>query len=103
VSDGGARLAILDAGRATPELSKPAQIDLIDEAEVGRRGVAPCLWVAFEVTDAAAATAAAERGGATVVAPTTRTSCDSLTSRLEAPAGLQITPFQELGEGPGPG
>lgn len=101
--DGGARVAILDAGRATLELANPAQIDMIDEVEVGRRGVAPRLRVAFEVPDAVAATAAAEQAGATVVAPPTRTPWDSLNSRLEAPAGLQVTLFQELGGAPEPG
>jgi predicted enzyme related to lactoylglutathione lyase len=101
--DGGARVAILDAGRATLELANPAQIDMIDEVEVGRRGVAPRLRVAFEVPDAVAATAAAEQAGAAVVAPPTRTPWDSLNSRLEAPAGLQVTLFQELGGAPEPG
>jgi predicted enzyme related to lactoylglutathione lyase len=76
---------------------------MIDEVEVGRRGVAPRLRVAFEVPDAAAATAAAERGGAALVAPPTRTPWNSLNSRLEAPAGLQVTLFQELGGAPEPG
>jgi predicted enzyme related to lactoylglutathione lyase len=99
--DGGARVAILDAGRATLELANPAQVDMIDEVEVGRRGVAPRLRVAFEVPDAATATATARDAGATVVAPPTRTPWDSLNARLETPAGLHVTLFQELGAGPG--
>ena len=51
-SEGGASVTILDVGRATLELSNPAQVALIDEVEVGRR-VSPRLRVAFEVTDAA--------------------------------------------------
>jgi len=47
---GGAKVMILDAGRATLELSNPAQIEFIDEVEVGER-VAPHLRVAFEVAD----------------------------------------------------
>ena len=35
-------------------------------------------------------------GGATLVAPPTETPWRSLNARLEAPAGLQITLFQEL-------
>ena len=101
--EGGARVAILDAGRATLELSNPAQVDMIDEVEVGRRGVAPRLRVAFEVADTITATDRATAGGAELVAPPTRTPWDSLNSRLEAPAGLQITLFQELGDQPGPG
>ena len=93
--DGGEHVLILDAGRATLELSNPAQVAMIDEVEVGRR-VAPRLRVAFEVDDASAATDALVRAGATLVAPPTRTPWDSLNSRLEAPE-LQITLFEERG------
>ena len=81
--DGGEHVLILDAGRATLELSNPAQVAMIDDVEVGRR-VAPPMRVAFEVDDAAAATDALERAGAEVVAPPTRTPWASLNSRLEA-------------------
>jgi len=54
-SEGGAHVVILDAGRATLEISNPAQVALIDEVEVGRR-VSPHLRVAFEVDDATATT-----------------------------------------------
>ena len=37
------------------------------------------------------------RGFAELVAAPTRTPWDSLNSRLEAPAGLQLTLFEELG------
>ena len=86
---------ILDAGRATLELSNPAQVAMIDAVEVGRR-VAPRLRVAFEVDDAAAATDALVDAGAELVAPPTRTPWESLNSRLEAPAGLQLTLFEEM-------
>ena len=43
---GEARVAILDAGRATLEIANPAQKRYIDEVEVGR-DVAPRLRVAF--------------------------------------------------------
>ncbi|HSV41122.1 MAG TPA: VOC family protein, partial [Nocardioidaceae bacterium] len=36
-SGNGARVTILDVGRATLELSTPEQVDLIDNVEVGRR------------------------------------------------------------------
>jgi len=91
---GGEHVLILDAGRATLELSNPAQVAMIDEVEVGRR-VAPRLRVAFEVDDAAVATDALVHAGAELVAPPTRTPWQSLNSRLEAPAGLQITLFEE--------
>ena len=95
VSESG-RVVILDAGRATLELSNPAQVAMIDEVEVGRR-VAPRLRVAFEVDDAASATEALVAAGAELVAPPTRTPWDSLNARLEAPAELQITLFEEHG------
>ncbi|MGW3893260.1 VOC family protein [Micromonospora chokoriensis] len=95
VSDGDARVMILDAGRATLELANPAQKRMIDEVEVGRQ-VAPRMRVAFEVDDAEATTFRLVAAGASEVAPPTRTPWDSLNSRLDAPAGLHITVFQEL-------
>ncbi len=92
--DGGEHVLILDAGRATLELSNPPQIAMIDEVEVGRR-VAPPLRVAFEVDDAQAATRTLVEAGAELVAPPTRTPWDSLNARLEGPAGLQLTIFEE--------
>lgn len=92
---GGARVAILDAGRATLEIANSAQRRLIDEVEVGRQ-VAPRLRVAFEVDDTRARTAELVAAGAEQVAPPTVTPWGSLNSRLAAPAGLQITLFQEL-------
>lgn len=94
-SGNGARVTILDVGRATLELSTPEQVSLIDDAEVGRR-VSPRLRVAFEVADVVAAATALTDAGAELVAPPTRTPWDSLNARLEAPAGLQLTLFQEL-------
>jgi L-ascorbate metabolism protein UlaG (beta-lactamase superfamily)/catechol 2,3-dioxygenase-like lactoylglutathione lyase family enzyme len=91
---GGEHVLILDAGRATLELSNPAQVAMIDEVEVGRR-VAPRLRVAFEVDNAVRATAALVAAGADLVAAPTRTPWQSLNSRLEAPADLQITLFEE--------
>lgn len=94
-AEGGARVIILDAGRATLELANPAQKRMIDEVEVGRQ-VAPRLRVAFEVEDSSAATEDLVDAGATLVAPPTETPWRSLNSRLDAPAGLHITLFQEL-------
>ena len=94
--DDDARVVILDAGRATLELANPAQKRMIDDVEVGRQ-VAPRLRVAFEVDDAAGATRDLRAGGATEVAPPVRTPWNSLNARLDAPAGLHITVFQELG------
>ena len=93
--EGGARVAILDAGRATLEIANPAQKRMIDEVEVGRQ-VAPRLRVAFEVPDSAATTRDLVEAGAELIAPPVETPWRSLNSRLAAPAGLQITIFQEL-------
>ena len=93
---GGAKVSILDAGRATLELSNPAQVAMIDEVEVGRR-VSPRLRVAFEVADAEGATQELVEAGAELIAAPVRTPWQSLNARLAAPADLQITLFQELG------
>jgi predicted enzyme related to lactoylglutathione lyase len=99
-SEGGALVTILDAGRATLEISNPAQVAYIDQVEVGRR-VAPRLRVAFEVDDVPATTDRLVAAGADLIAPPTRTPWDSLNARLGGPAGLQLTLFEELGPGPG--
>jgi predicted enzyme related to lactoylglutathione lyase len=94
-SKGGAKVTIFDVGRATLELSNPAQVAMIDDVEVGRR-VSPRLRVAFEVADASAVTDDLVEGGAELIAAPTVTPWRSLNSRLSAPADLQITLFQEL-------
>ncbi|MET8254436.1 VOC family protein [Micromonospora sp. NPDC005197] len=94
--DGDARVVILDAGRATLEIANPAQKRMIDDVEVGRQ-VAPRIRVAFEVDDTRATTARLVAAGASEIAPPTRTPWQSLNSRLDAPADLQITVFEELG------
>ena len=96
--DGGAQVAILDAGRATLELANPAQKAMIDDVEVGRP-VAPRIRLAFEVDDGRSVTARLVEGGAELIAPPTVTPWNSLNSRLATPADLQVTVFQELGEG----
>lgn len=94
--DGDARVMILDAGRATLEIASPAQKRMIDDVEVGRQ-VSPRLRVALEVDDAVARTADASDAGAAVVAPPTRTPWNSLNARFDAPGGLHLTLFEELG------
>lgn len=93
--EGGAEVTILDAGRATLELANTAQVEMIDEVEVGSR-VSPRFRVALEVTDSAAATTTATDAGASLIAPPVRTPWNSLNSRLEVPGGIQLTFFQEL-------
>lgn len=94
------RVTILEAGRATLEIADPAQAEFIDDVEVGRR-VAGHVRVAFEVPDAAEATDRLETAGAEVLARPTRTPWRSLNARLEGPAGLQLTLFEELGPADG--
>lgn len=93
--DGEGRVTILEAGRATFELIEPSYAEYIDEVEVGRR-VAGHVRVAFEVDDSATATARAAEAGAEVIAEPRRTPWDSLNARLDGPAHLQLTIFQEL-------
>jgi L-amino acid N-acyltransferase YncA len=90
---GGARVTILDAGRATLEIANPAQRAYIDEVEVGRE-VAPRIRLAFEVDDVAGVTRALLVAGATQVAAPRPTPFGSVNARLEAPAELQITLFE---------
>ena len=93
----GGRVTILEAGRATLELADPPHAAFIDDVEVGRR-VAGHIRVAFQVSDAAAATAALAGAGARVIAEPVATPWQSLNARLEGPAGLQLTLFTELGD-----
>ncbi|MFF7284880.1 VOC family protein [Streptomyces griseorubiginosus] len=93
-SDGG-RVTILEAGRATLEITDPNHAAFIDEVEVGKR-VAGHIRVAFEVDDSTATTARLAEAGADVIAEPTRTPWNSLNSRLEAPGSLQLTLFTEL-------
>ena len=92
------RVTILEAGRATLELSDPPHAAYIDEVEVGER-VAGHIRIAFEVDDAGEATRRLAAAGARVLAEPTATPWRSLNSRLEAPAGLQLTLFEEPGDG----
>jgi predicted enzyme related to lactoylglutathione lyase len=91
----GEKVTILQVGRATLELSNPAQVGMIDLVEVGRR-VSPHIRVAFEVTDAHTATQELTTAGAELISPPTRTPWNSLNSRLQGPAELQLTLFEEL-------
>jgi uncharacterized glyoxalase superfamily protein PhnB len=100
-SEGGAKVTILDVGRATLELSNPAQVAMIDDVEVGRP-VSPRLRIAFEVADAEGVTSDLVEGGAELIAAPTVTPWQSLNARLSAPADLQITVFAELGDEAGP-
>lgn len=93
--EGDARVVILDAGRATLELANPAQVDMIDQIEVGHR-VSPHIRIAFEVDDTAATTDRLVAGGASLIAGPVETPWKSSNSRLAAAGGLQLTLFAEL-------
>lgn len=96
-SEGNAQVLALQAGRATLELVNPAQRKLIDQLEVGRE-VSRSIRVAFQVADVRAVTELLVEAGADLIATPVETPWRSLNSRLEAPAGLQITLFEELGD-----
>jgi lactoylglutathione lyase len=98
-SSPGGHVTILDAGRATLELGDPGHAAYVDEVEVGRR-VAGHLRVAFQVPDAEAATNRLVAGGAELIARPVETPWRSLNARLNGPAGLQLTLFEELDPAP---
>ena len=97
--EGDAQVVILDAGRATLEIANAAQVRMIDQIEVGSQ-VSRHVRLAFEVDNTQSRTQELKAAGATELAPPTETPWRSLNSRLEGPAGLQLTLFQELGSPP---
>ncbi|WP_141932477.1 TetR family transcriptional regulator [Microbacterium sp. SLBN-146] len=103
-ADGGARVAILEAGRATLELANFAQISFIDRVETDG-GQSDRLRVALEVDDARSTAARLSERGAEVEASARPTPWGSINARLRGPADLQLTLFQELGseDGDAPG
>jgi len=94
-SSPGGRVTILDAGHATLELADPPHAAYVDEVEVGRR-VAGHIRVALQVPDAASATDRAVAAGAELIVRPVETPWRSLNARLNGPAGLQLTLFEEL-------
>jgi catechol 2,3-dioxygenase-like lactoylglutathione lyase family enzyme len=93
--DGGARVVILEAGRATLELANPAQRRMIDQVEVGHSTEGQ-VRLAFEIQDVEDRTVRLIDAGAELVAAPTETPWRSLNSRLRGPGGFQLTLFQEL-------
>ena len=96
-ADGGARVVILDAGRATLELANPAQVAFIDRVETDG-GASDPIRLALEVDDTAAVGRSPDRGGA----PRSRHPPASRRGVRSTPAAgrravLQLTLFQELG------
>ncbi|AZC14164.1 TetR family transcriptional regulator [Microbacterium sp. ABRD28] len=91
----GARVAILEAGRATLELADAAQVRFIDEVETDG-GESDGIRVALEVADVEATAEALVHAGAPLEAPPTPTPWRSRNARLRGPDGVQLTVFQEL-------
>ena len=87
-----ARIAILDAGRATLELVNEAQAAAIDDVEVGQRVAGP-VRVAFEVDDSDAVAARLVAAGAEQLADVVVTPWNDRNVRLRAPDGMQLTLF----------
>ncbi|WP_127793232.1 VOC family protein [Agromyces sp. LHK192] len=94
---GDDRVSILEVGRATLEIASPGHRREIDRIEAGGRE-SPRIRLAFEVADATGTTRRLEAAGATVVAEPVETPWRSLNSRLDAPADLTITVFEELAD-----
>jgi lactoylglutathione lyase len=90
--------AILDAGRATLELLSIDQTDLVDEVEVGRRGVSGPIRLALEVADSPAMADELVAGGAERLSDPVVTPWSHRNVRLRAPDGLQLTLFTVLDE-----
>jgi AcrR family transcriptional regulator/catechol 2,3-dioxygenase-like lactoylglutathione lyase family enzyme len=99
-AEGGARVAILDAGRATLEIANPAQVEFIDRVETDGDAPSDRIRLALEVADTDAAVARLDEGGAEIEASARVTPWNSRNARLRGPAGLQLTLFQELGDAP---
>lgn len=95
-ADGGARVAILAAGRATLELANLAQVAFIDGVETDG-GSSDRIRIALEVDDTAAVVDRLSDAGAEVEASARETPWRSVNARLRAPGDLQLTLFQELG------
>ena len=68
---------------------------MVDDIEVGRAST-PRIRVAFQVADVEAVTASLVSAGAMLLGGPTDTPWRSRNARLDAPAGLQLTLFQEL-------
>ncbi|MDN3357911.1 VOC family protein [Actinomadura sp. DC4] len=86
----GGRVAILEAGRATLEIADPVQAEYIDEMEVGRR-VAGHIRVALEVDDTEKVTGELTGAGGELIAAPKLGPFKAVTSRMSAPAGLQLS------------
>lgn len=95
-ADPEGRVVILDAGRATVEITDRPHAEYVDRVEgVERRGAAGRIRVAFEVTDAEGTTRRLEAAGARVIAEPVRTPWNSVNARLDGPDGMELTVFED--------
>ena len=85
--DDGAKVTILDVGRATPEFSNPDQVEHDRPGRSGSCRVSPRLRVAFQVADAEGVTRELAEAGAQVIAPVTVTPCESRSTHVLQGAG----------------
>lgn len=100
----GARVVILQAGRATLELGNAAQGRFIDDVETGGLPGTP-VRLAVEVDDTDAVTERLAAAGGRVLGAPAVMPWGSRNSRLDGPAGVQLTVFAAAGgaEGGPPG
>ena len=91
--NGQGHAAILNLGRATLEIFDEAQVQTIDEIEVGQRVSGPVRF-ALQVPDLQAALDRLLVHGVTRVHPPVQTPWGDLNARVQDPDGLQVTLFQ---------
>jgi catechol 2,3-dioxygenase-like lactoylglutathione lyase family enzyme len=96
-AEGDARVAILEAGRATLELVNEAQAADIDRIEVGSRTAGP-VRIAFGVDDSEAVAQRLVAAGAEPLSEPVVTPWNDRNVRLRAPDGMQLTLFTPLGD-----
>jgi lactoylglutathione lyase len=89
----GGRVVLLEAGRATLELTDPTHAAFIDEVEVGER-TAGTVRIALGVDDVdRRAERVAELGDVELLASPTPTPWGSRNARFAVPGGVQLTLF----------
>ena len=96
-SEGDARVAILEAGRATLEIVNEEQAADIDQVEVGHRSAGP-VRIAFAVDDSEAVAKRLVGAGAEQLAEAVLTPWNDRNVRLRAPDGMQLTLFSTATE-----
>jgi len=88
------RVILLDAGRATIELSDERQAESVDRIEAGRRVSGP-VRLAFEVDELDGTAQRLLAAGAMAEAPPVLPPWGGRNARLRVPDGMQLTLFSE--------